>query len=213
MIILRQKNYNIIGDIKHSGIKRTFKKRIGRARIKLAGRIDKSIKKDLDKKKAAENEGTKLSMELHKIPETTNLANTEKEKLSKKYNINIKNAEGENDLGLSSNNKNLIIPNPISLGELKHEEGHLRNSIGKNGIIKKVVNKLGQTKKTANDLAILDGIRDFPWLATKQGRKSNIISPELLNKTNKFFEDRKISNFIDRSIRGKLLIQDEKKCI
>ena len=66
MIILRQeqKEYGIVSDIKYSGIKRAFKKNIGNARVKLADKFDKSIRKYLQEQKALENRGIGLGFTL-----------------------------------------------------------------------------------------------------------------------------------------------------
>lgn len=52
MIIKRkqiEKEYSLVSDLYHSGIKRTKKKYIGRARVKVANALQKSIEKDNDK--------------------------------------------------------------------------------------------------------------------------------------------------------------------
>lgn len=44
--LYKQKEYNIVSDIKYSGLKRTYKKILGKQRVKIAEKIDRSILKD-----------------------------------------------------------------------------------------------------------------------------------------------------------------------
>lgn len=47
MIILRQKNYNVLSDLYHSGVRRTYKKTVGRARRKAAQKLSQSALNDI----------------------------------------------------------------------------------------------------------------------------------------------------------------------
>lgn len=207
MIILRQKNYNIISDIRYSGIKRTLRKNVGRARRKMAGNIDKSIERDLINKRVAENKGKELSKELHRISETTDPAKKKLEEISKSGKIEVRyDPLGPN---LSPNGKSLGVPENVSLGELGHELGHLKNSNGSNGKVFKLINNIGQSKKSLDELKIIDSIKDYPIIATKRGR-SLISNSNIRENTNKFFESDNLTESAKRFIRGRLLVQDEK---
>ena len=48
-IVQEEKDYSLISDLRHSGIKRTGQKYIGRTRVKIANAIQKSIEKDNNK--------------------------------------------------------------------------------------------------------------------------------------------------------------------
>ena len=52
---LEEKDYSIISDLHHSGIKRTYQKSIGRIRRKLGDQISKSIQKDVNQLEKVQN--------------------------------------------------------------------------------------------------------------------------------------------------------------
>lgn len=79
-----QKEYGIISNLKHSGLKRSLKKVIGNSRKKLAEKIDNSIRKDLSMKLKAETTGKRLSEELQNSPESTKLAERRIKELKKR---------------------------------------------------------------------------------------------------------------------------------
>lgn len=62
----QQREYGVFQDLKHSGLNRTYKKYIGRARKKVANKILEGIKKDIDASNLAGNNIT-YNPELHKI--------------------------------------------------------------------------------------------------------------------------------------------------
>jgi hypothetical protein len=211
MIILKQKEYNIVSDLKYSGIKRALKKNIGRVRRNLAGKIDKSIENDLINKIEVENKGNNLSKALHNIPETTNLAQQELKKIpEKELELVIKpwNVTPE----ISSDYKTLVIPPNISAGELNHELGHIRNHKGTNGRLARTINRLGQTPESAMDVGIMDFIKEDPDIIIKAKRKQSLLAmnPENAGIINKHLESTSLSDSAKRLTRGKLLVQDEK---
>lgn len=48
-----EREFGLIEDLRHSGLHRTFKKHVGKARKSLTKKIDKSIEKDLEKTREA----------------------------------------------------------------------------------------------------------------------------------------------------------------
>lgn len=202
---LEQRNYNIVSDIRHSGIRRAYKKQVGRARKKIAGKIDKSIKKDLIKKENLENNGWKASIDIKRNPIEQDLVKESLKNLRKSKDIVLK----EGNLGNSRKENILFIPkNRItSLGELYHEIGHLKISSGKNGKLKKIISDKGQSQENLRDLIMIDS---FGNLKTKKLRESNIKDPEILKTANNFFESSSILDSINRLTRGSFLIRDEK---
>lgn len=210
MIILRQKEFNVFTDIKYSGIKRALKKNIGWGRIKVANRLNKSLKNDLLKKQNAESAGRTISIDLHRDPETTELAKNEINRFSKenpKFKIKIENDGPYLDL----NRKEINIPENISAGEFNHEIGHIKNLSGENGKIAKFINKRGQTPRTNKDIVLIDELGKEGNLS-KRKRKSILsgINPKILREANEYYESPKISEAAKRFIRGRLLVQDEK---
>ena len=211
MIILRQKEYNLISDIEHSGIKRALRKNIGRVRVKLANKIDKSIEDDLINKRKSEKKGLQLSNSLHRTPETTDLAEIGIENLPK-IGVSADVRPGNFTPSVINNYETILAPKKISLGELNHELGHIRNHKGENGRLAKLINERGQTPENNRALLILDYIGEEPQIATKQGRKSILagVDPGVLGEVNRYFESAKLSDSSKRYIQGKMLIQDEK---
>ena len=211
MIILRQKEYNLISDIEHSGIKRALRKKIGRVRVKLANKVDKSIENDLINKRMSEKKGLQLSNSLHRTPETTNLADA-KIKKSPVDGVNIEVNPNYSIPEVANDYSKITVPQDISLGELNHELGHIKNHSGDNGRLAKLINKKGQTPEYNRTLTILDYAGEEPGIAAKQGRKSILarVDPDILEEVNKYFESAKLSDSSKRYIRGKMLVQDEK---
>lgn len=54
-VVQEEKDYSLISDLRHSGIKRTGKKYIGRTRVKIANALQKSIDKDIKRGIEANN--------------------------------------------------------------------------------------------------------------------------------------------------------------
>lgn len=211
MIILRQKEYNLVSDIEHSGIKRALRKNIGRVRVRLANKVDKSIENDLINKRISEKKGLQLSNSLHKIPETINLAETEIKNLPK-IGVSTDTRPGNFTTSVINDYSTITVPQDISLGELNHELGHIKNHSGDNGKLAKLINKKGQTPENNRALTILDYTGEEPGIAAKQGRKSILarVDPEILEEVNKYFESAKLSDSSKRYLQGKMLVQDEK---
>lgn len=214
MIILRQKEFNIITDIKYSGIKRALKKNIGRARRNLAYKIDESIEKDLINKRKSQGTGRKLGNRLHNNPRVTSLAEAEIRMLKESGNT-INRLPSGPSVNLDSGKFNF--PLSVSLGEVKHEEGHLRNFKGKNGKRAKKASILGQVEENFNDLNKIDVIsstnKDLVRTSRKRDRDlllARSSDPELTKQVNDYFNSSKLSDSFDRFRRGIYLVQDER---
>lgn len=209
MIILRQKQkeYGIMSDIKYSGIKRAFKKNIGNARVKLADKFDKSIEKDLLEKNRLENLGTELSNRLRERTVTTEEARSD---IAKRINSGERISRTRAKSPYIENGE-LILPNPISTGELYHEIGHIENAKGNNGKIPQFISKHGQTLENLREVNVMDLISSDYKYANKAQREELLKnSPETLKVLNKSLENKNPFESIKRFIKGKTLVKDEK---
>lgn len=160
MIIRRQrlylqKDYSIISDIKSSGVKRTYRKAVGRFRRKTADKINKSIEEDL--KKAAEDsfyknsvpgiinpsaekdlvEGSNKAVALKLGNTAVNVKNKDAKKLD--FDV-FKEEFGEEEAkrlksGIDAGKDLIIYPENGELSALAHEIGH---SNTKNKILRKL---------------------------------------------------------------------------
>lgn len=206
MIILRQKQYSP----GFSGIKQVLKKNIDKVRMKLADKIDASIEQDLINKINAENKGWKLSNELHEIPETTNLAELEINQIEPIEKIKVIRSSGNPELDIK--NKRLTLPDPVSLGEVKHEIGHLKNSRGENGVRAKRIYEQGQSERNLRELGMIDYLSESPNVGKREIRDLELrnASPETVEKVDEFFNSAKLLDAYDRFRRGRILLQDEK---
>ena len=208
MIILRQKQkeYGIVSDIKYSGIKRDFKKNIGNARVKLADKFDKSIRKDLQEQKALENRGIGLGYTLRNGTRRQDIRRERKGLLADE-NIRIHNGE------LGSNPRKGIIYLPektkASYGELYHEAGHIKNYRGENGKLVKIAARKGQTRET-NDMATTTSLLGSDLRLGNKKAREEILNTDTKAKVDDFLGASKITDSIKRLRQGSILITDEK---
>lgn len=203
MIILRQKQYSP----GFSGIKRVLKKNIDNARMKLAKKLDKSIEKDLIEKNRFENLGTEFSDRLRERTITTEAAKSD---IAKRINSGerISRTHAKNPY---IENGELILPNPISSGELYHEIGHIENASGNNGKIPQFISKHGQTPENLREVNVMDLISSDYRYADKAQREELLKnSPETLKELNESLENKKPFESIKRFIKGKTLVRDER---
>lgn len=123
MIILRQKQYNILGDLYHSGVKRTGKKWIGRLRSNAALKVGK---------KAIKNSRTFAGKSYQaNVNDPVKISNREiLDKTAKKLNANVSRGDFYGlELGSTVNNKDLAGVDISSLGVTDKDKKILKSAI------------------------------------------------------------------------------------
>lgn len=190
MIILRQRYYSLGSDLKYSGLGRTIKKYIGRARRRVGDKLDESIQKDIDiARKAADN--IKFSSPIRsKEVEKKLISKAEKGKavvidyggknLTYPYeeikDIPLKDVDSafKGDVAdkvkdAIKNKKDLIYhPKGSGVGSFAHEIGHTRT---KNMILRKIskasktmpgmINSIKINKDPDTERGLLNGAKRF----------------------------------------------------
>lgn len=130
--ILEEKDYSIISDLHHSGIKRTYQKSIGRIRRKLGDQISKSIQKDVITNRKLENNLRKTQSSANPVSEKTKKELDKRIGESGTYISESKSAR-QPSMSYSKSYKTNVIEIPadqtVDYGDLTHEFGHVLNQI------------------------------------------------------------------------------------
>ena len=237
MIILREKTYAIIPDLfkygKNSGFKRGWKKNIGEARRKLAGRINKSITKDVDKNKKSvikfavtqERRNSKLMKEALKEAKSSGVRTVSSQTVfgteasgmnwkSKDLDklLNPDNAETRNCKKLKNavekSGDIISIGRKSGQGELLHELGHVktRNRKGLIGKIARIADS-PESRITMNSSLITNQVERMPDFMIPVGmtRKDFILANGA-----KYDTAAGLGEAIKRWAIGKAILADEK---
>ena len=158
---MEQREYNVVQDLYHSGIKRTVKKTVGRARKKTAKVLDNYMDRNIEKnnhalieffhkKDSLKKDPSEVKRALDKYKDKLNYevtqerlypngaANINKEgiKLAKEVGVNL-------DPYLKGKENLVIAPEGTFLGEALHEVGHLENSQSRG--LRGVINRAATT--------------------------------------------------------------------
>lgn len=196
-----QKEFGILSDIKHSGIKRVTKRNLGKFRKSLAEKLDKSIVSGIkENDKIVSNSflqhrnlphGEITEQERLLVNSRNNTASKWHEETDHYKTKNLKN--NKELLNLSDGKENLItLKYNASPGELYHELGHVKNSTGENGVKAKIINK-SISKKAINEL----------------DKAASITERGLYEKSNPALKEKGIIKSIKNKINGKIRIKEE----
>lgn len=218
-----QKQFGLISDISHSGIKRALKKQIGRSRKKVAELIDDSINKDLQHNVNVAKDfiAGQESLKPNKFKDRAF------KRIKKKLEADGKTQviEGGNDyyynphpqdiskvfrdaLGIKDSTEKLIMTSdPKNVVALGHEAEHLAHDLGKRGKIKKKISDLVVSPKEYGKFSATVNINS-PF-GSKRIRQKGMYIP-VMKEMDAALSETGFRKGAKRFVKGKLRLVEER---